>query len=92
MQKLTTAYKNGSTWRVQNGKFHFDGKGAPARTQTGYGSKIRTNYRVEIPVKNTAGLQYNKLYNVYALQYSNSATLYIQSRGRIYILDNTFQD
>ena len=93
MQKLTSAYKLGSTWRVENGKFRFDGKGRPSRTQNGYGSKIRTDYKVEIPVKNTAGMEYSKLYSVYALQYSNCATLYIQSRGRIYILDNTsFQD
>ena len=88
--KIQGAYKQGPVWRVKNGEVKFIGGGRPARSQTGYGGKITTDYKSEIPMKNSRGMIVNKLYRVYACQYSNSATLYVIIKNKCYVLDNTY--
>ena len=87
--KIQNSYKQGSVWRVRNGEMKFVGGGRPARSQTGYGGKIATDYKTEIPMKNSKGMIINKLYRVYACQYSNLATLYVVVKNKNYVLDNT---
>ena len=89
MKPLKT-YRNGSVWRVDNGEFKYLGDGKPARSQSGYGGKIKTDYKVEIAMKNSRGFVINKLYRVYASQYSNCATMYVIIKGKYYVLDNTY--
>ncbi len=89
--KPLECYKQGSVWRVNNGEFRFMGDGKMATSQSGYGMKIKTDYKVEISMKNKSGFIYNKLYRVYSCQYSNCATLYVVVGGRNYVLDNTYR-
>ena len=88
--KPITTYKAGPTWRVDNGELIFDGKGRPARSQTGYGGKIKTDYKTESPFRNKQGITINKLYRVYSCQYSNCATLYVIINNKVHVLNKTF--
>ncbi len=90
MKILRTERISHKTYYVENGEnIYVGGEGLPTNA-SGYGGKIRTGYKTEIPVKNSRGMTHMKLYRVYVMCYSNCSTPYIESKGKIYILRNSF--
>lgn len=74
---------------IDNSFIEYVGGERPPKSQSGYGV-ARTGYKAGIRVRNKYGFEFDKLYVVYCMQYSNSGTLFIKSKGKMYILKNTF--
>lgn len=89
MPKLLQTEKVGSCYYVENGQTIHVGGEQLQTSASGYGGRIRTGYKTEIPVKNSRGMVHMKLYRVYLMCYSNCSTAYIESKGKCYILRNS---
>ena len=88
MKILNSERISAKTYYIDNGEMIYVGGESLPTSPSGYGGKIRTGYKTEIPVINSRGMRHMKLYRVYVMCYSNCSTSYIESKGKIYILRN----